>query len=227
MSASTADIFIGYDDKLVFEGLAAMISVKPSYNVLGGAKNGEDVFKRLKFELPKVIVIEVGIPTTANIEYLIDLNTQYPHPKIMLISSVCNNGNISKIMDTGIQSFILKSCNREDFFNALSHMDDNKKYYCSTITQLLLKEYHDMKDKSNGVLTLRELDVLKGLVNGSTNKEIANDLLINESTVKTHRKNLMNKIGAGNLFSVVRYACRHKLIDFGMDSFCLGCPYRV
>jgi NarL family two-component system response regulator LiaR len=226
MTASPTDIFIGYDDKLVYEGLASMLSAKPTYNVIGGAKNSEDVFKRLKFENPKVIIIELGVPTTANIEYLNNLNTQHPHPKIMLISSVCNNGNISKIMDSGIQSFILKSCNREDFFNALSHIDENKKYYCSTITQMLLKEYHDMKNKSNGVLTQRELDVLKGLVNGNTNKEISFKLQINESTVKTHRKNLMNKVGAGNLFSLVRYACRNKLMDFGMDSFCLGCPYR-
>jgi DNA-binding NarL/FixJ family response regulator len=226
MTQSPIDIFIGYDDKLVYEGMASMLSSKPSYNVLGGARNGEDVFKRLKFEIPKVIIIEVGVPTTANIEYLADLNVKYPHPKIMLISSICNNGYISKIMDTGIQSFILKSCNKEDFFNALSHLDDNKKYYCSTVTQMLLQEYHDMKDKDNGVLTQRELDVLRGLVNGNTNKEISIDLKINESTVKTHRKNLMNKVGAGNLFSLVRYACRNKLINPGMDSFCLGCPYR-
>ena len=226
MNTSPTDIFIGYEDKLVYEGLSAMLSVKPAYNVIGGARNGEDVYKRLKFEVPKVIIIEVGVPTTTNIDYLADLNIQYPHPKIMLITSVCNNGNISKIMDTGIQSFILKSCNKEDFFNALSHLDDNKKYYCSTVTQMLLQEYHDVKNKSNGLLTQREMDVLKGLVKGITNKEIAIELQINESTVKTHRKNLMNKIGAGNLFSLVRYACRNKLINFGMDSFCLGCPYR-
>jgi DNA-binding NarL/FixJ family response regulator len=226
MNTSPIDIFIGYDDKLVYEGIAAILSAKPSYNVLGGAPNGEDVFKRLKFELPKVIIIEMGIPTTANIEYLTDLNKGYPHPKKMLISSLCNNGNISKIMDTGIHSFILRNCNREDFFNALSHLDDNKKYYCSTITQMLLKEYHDMRNEDNRLLTQRELDVLKGLVNGNSNKEISIDLQINESTVKTHRKNLMNKVGAGNVFSLVRYACRNKLIDFGMDSFCLGCPYR-
>jgi DNA-binding NarL/FixJ family response regulator len=129
-------------------------------------------------------------------------------------------------MDTGIHSFILRNCNKEDFFNALSHLDDNKKYYCSTITQMLLQEYHDMKNEGSRLLTQRELDVLKGLVNGNTNKDISSDLKINESTVKTHRKNLMNKVGAGNLFSLVRYACRNKLIDFGMDSFCLGCPYR-
>ena len=226
MTASPADVFIGYDDKLVYEGLASLLSVKSAYNVIGGAKNTENVFKRLKFENPKIIIIEVGVPTSANIEYLEDLNVKYPLPKKMLISSVCNNGNISKIMDTGIQSFILKSCNREDFFNALAHMDENKKYYCSTITQMLLQEYHDMKNKSNGILTQREMDVLKGLVNGNTNKEISVELQINESTVKTHRKNLMNKVGAGNLFSLVRYACRNKLINFGMDSFCLGCPYR-
>jgi len=227
MIASPTDIFIGYDDKLVYEGLASMLSAKPSYNVLGGTKNGDDVFKRLKLKIPKYILIEIGIPSKKSIKYLSELHSEYPMQQIMLISSVCNNGHISKIMETGITSFLLKSCNKEDLFNAFAHLDEGKRFFCSTITQLLLKEYQEFKNEDNKLLTHRELEVLKGLVNGNSNKEISNTLDINESTVKTHRKNLMHKVGAGNLLSLVRYACRNRLIDFGMDSFCLGCPYRV
>lgn len=220
------DIFIGYDDRLVYEGFAALISSRETYNVIGGAKNGEEVFKRLKFKLPKIILVELGIPNSKAIDYLRELHKEYPIPKKILISSICNNGKISKIMETGLDSFILKSCNKEDLFNALAHVEDNKQFYCSVVTSLLLKEYKGYKDQNNGLLTNREMSVLRRLVNGNSNKQIAYELEINESTVKTHRKNLMDKIGASNLLTLVRYACRNNLIDYGMDSFCLSCPYR-
>ena len=226
MMTNPTDIFIGYEDRLIYEGFAALISTRSDLNVLGGAKNGDEVLNRLKFISPKILIVEISIPNSKNISYLHDLHSDFPLVNILLISNLCNHGNISKVMETGIISFILKDCTREDFYNAISHILEGKKYYCSTITQLLLKEYREMQNDDNRVLTRREKEVLRRLVNGNTNKEISSELLINESTVKTHRKNLMEKIGADNLLSLVRYACRNSLVDFGEDTFCLSCPYK-
>ena len=227
MITNPTDIFIGYEDRLIYEGFAALLSTKSDLNVLGGAKNGDDVLNRLKYISPKILIIEISIPTSKNIRYLHDLHSDYPLLNIMLVSNLCNHGNISRVMETGILSFILKDCNKEDFFNAISHIEDGKKYFCSTITQLLLKEYREMQNEENRVLTRREKEVLRRLISGNTNREISTELMINESTVKTHRKNLMDKIGADNLLSLVRYACRNNLVDFGEDSFCLSCPYKA
>lgn len=226
MSFQGIDIFIGYDDKLVYEGFSALISTRDSYNVIGGAANGTEVLKRLKFKIPEIIIIEVSVPNSKAIDYLNEIHTEYPLSKIMLITALCNNGKVSKILESGITSFILRSCNKEDLFNALAHLVEGKNYYCSSVTNQLMKEYHKSQILQNGPLTNREMTILRRLVDGNSNKEIAYNLHINESTVKTHRKNIMDKIGAKSLLTLVRYACRNNLIDYGMDSFCLSCPYK-
>ena len=226
MNSQSTKIFIGYDNRLFYDGLAALISTKESYNVIGGAENGLEVIKRLKINRPEIILIELEFPNKRSIEYLSDLKIQFPNQNLMLISAICNNGNISAVMDTGLNSFILKKCNKEDLFNALDHVAEEKQYFCSVVTQYLLKEYRHLQESDRQLLTQREIQILQKLVNGNSNKKISDELAISESTVKTHRKNLMTKVGAYNLLSLVRFACRSNLIDFGRDSFCLACPYK-
>jgi len=220
------DIFIGYDNRLFYDALANLISSKDSYNVLGGIENGENVLEKLKLNRADIILIELEFPNTKSIKYLEKLHAEFPDRKILLVAPICNNGNTSTVIDTGINAFILKKCNREDLFNAIDHVAENKKYFCSNITQHLLKEYHSLKDTDKQLLSQREIEILKKLVNGNSNKKISIELGISESTVKTHRKNLMGKIGAYNQISLVRYACRNNLIEFGADTFCLSCPYK-
>jgi DNA-binding NarL/FixJ family response regulator len=226
MLQTPIDIFIGYDNRLFYDGLASLISSKPTYNVIGGAENGEDTVRRLKIKPGEIVVIELEFPTNRSIEYLANLHYEFPDQRMVLISAICNNGNISAVMDTGIDAFILKKCNREDLYNTLEHAAEGKKYYCATVTQFLLKEYRTLSHDNKQLLTQREIQILQKLVNGNSNKSISEDLEISESTVKTHRKNLMHKVGAYNLLSLVRYACRSNLIDFGNDSFCASCPYK-
>ena len=124
MPSAPLDILIGYDDKLIYEGLASLLSSKSSYNVMCGVRNGEDLFKRIKINEPKIIIIELGVPNKIAVEYLKNLHSEYPFIQLMLISSICNNGNISSVMESGISSFLLKNCNKEDLFNAIDHLED-------------------------------------------------------------------------------------------------------
>ena len=207
MSPRVKNVFIGYDNRLCYEGIASLISTH-SYNVTGAAENGEEVIKRLQIHTPDIVLIELEYPNKRPIEYLSNIKSGFPEVKIVLISAICNNGNISAVMDTGLSSFILKKCTKEDLFSALDSVSDGKQYFCSVITQCLLNEYHHLKEIDKGLLTNRERQILRRLVNGNSNRMISDELSISESTVKTHRKNLMNKVGAGNLLTLVRYACR-------------------
>ena len=220
------DVFIGYDNRLFYDALASLISSKDQYKVLGGLENGDKVLEQLKLNHADVILIELEFPNKKSIEYLKTLTTEFPDRKILLIAPICHNGNTSIVIETGICGFILKKCNREDLFTAIDHVAEDMKYFCSNITQHILKEYHNLKESDKQLLSHREIQILQKLVNGNSNKKIAYELTISESTVKTHRKNLMSKVGAYNLLTLVRYACRNNLIEHGRDSFCLSCPYK-
>ena len=225
MSLPQAHIVIGYNNRLISESLSALISNKPFYQVTGLIRNGPDFFKQLLNKKADFILIEEDIPNLTTLEYLEKIGEEFPLMKIMLIANTVNNGYVGKLMNAGLSAFILKSCGKEDLYSALTKIAEGKKFFCSTITQLLLKEYTGRDDDAHMTLTNRELHVLKHLVNGYANKEIASELKISESTVKTHRKNLMAKFGAQNLINLVRYACRENLVDFEKSSICISCPY--
>ena len=94
MLQTPTDIFIGYDNRLFYDGLASLISLKSEYNVVGGAENGDDTIRRLKINPCEIIVIELEFPTNRSIEYLSSIHVEFPDQKIVLISAICNNGNI-------------------------------------------------------------------------------------------------------------------------------------
>lgn len=213
MSLPRTQIIIGYNNKLISESLSSLILHKPFYQVNALIPNGPELIKQLKYKTADYILIEEDMPNFTTIEYLEQIRDAYPLKKIILIANTCNNGYTSKLMSCGLSAFLLKSCAKEDFYIALSKIAEGKKFFCSTITQLLLKEYSEKEDEQSMSLTPRELHVLKYLVNGRTNKEIAVELKISESTIKTHRKNLMTKFGVNNLIGLVKYAYQENLID--------------
>ncbi len=216
MSLPQIQIVIGYTNRLMCEALSSMIEHKPFYQVNAVIPNGPELIKHLKSINVDYVLIEEEVPNFNTIDYLEKIKDEFPLMKIILVANKCYNGYVSKLMNCGLNAFLLKTCGKEDFYLALSKMSEGKKYYCSCITQLLLREYSEKENEPRMALTNRELHVLKYLVDGYANKEIAAELKISESTIKTHRKNLMEKFGAKNLISLVRYACMENLLNFEM-----------
>ncbi len=214
MSLPRTHIVIGYNNKLISESICSLIMHKPFYQVNGILPNGPELIKQLKYKTADYVLIEEDNPNFTTIEYLEKIREEYPLKKIILIANTSNNGYTSKLMSCGLSAFLLKTCCKEDFYIALSKIGEGKKFFCSTITQLLLKEYKDKEEEPPKSLTNREIQVLKCLVYGHTNKEIAYELKVSESTIKTHRKNLMEKFGAKNLIGLMRYAQHENLLDF-------------
>ena len=95
---------------------------------MGGVENGEKILELIKLNTAEIIIIELEFPNKKSIEYLKTLIAEFPDRKVLLIAPICHNGNTSTVIDTGVSGFILKKCNREDLFNALEHVAEDKKY---------------------------------------------------------------------------------------------------
>lgn len=225
MSLPRTQIIIGYNNKLISESLCSLILHKPFYQVNALIPNGPELIKQLKYKTADYILIEEDTPNFTTIEYLQEIREEYPLKKIILIATTCGNGYTSRLMDSGLSAFLLKSCTKEDFYIALAKIGEGKKFFCSIITQLLLKEYKEKEKEPPMSLTNREMQVLKCLVYGHTNKEIARELEISESTVKTHRKNLMGKFGTNNLIGLMRYASQENLLNFDSEEMKKCCTF--
>jgi DNA-binding NarL/FixJ family response regulator len=225
MQQKKYNIVIGYTHKLFSDGLESMMEKSEDFTV----RECVPAVNILKFLESKnsvdILIIELNYPNKDNLSFLCRIKEERPYLRIMLLSHLAGANISSLLIDSGIDAYLLKSCTKHDMFSALNKIINEKNFFCSDIIKVVLAKNNHTKKGSEIVLTQRESEVLAMLVDCRTNNQIANELCISENTVKTHRKNLLSKFGVNNIFGMIRYACRSRLLDYGPDGFCMGCPH--
>ncbi len=228
MTNNKHQIVIAYTQTLCSEGLGSLLENSRDFVIQGlvpiiylenylKSRNSVDI-----------IIIELILPNCRNIDLIINLKRQFPQIRVMIISLQPSPNLSSKLIKSGIDAYILKECcSKTDLFAALTNMVNDKNYFCSEITKSILSASVYSSKKPEVALTQRETEVLSLLVAGNTNTQIAKELRLSENTVKTHRKNILGKFGVNNLFGMVRYACRARLMNYDSDGFCHGCPSHI
>ena len=218
-------VVIGYTQKLFCDGLESLIDGTEDFSVrecVSVEKLNEYLVTKNSFD---ILILELNYPNNENLSFIADLKKKHPMIHIMLLSQMPGINLSSKLIDSGIESYLLKTCNKHDIFTALRKVVDGNNFYCSEIIKPILSKSDNHNHLSEVTLTDREAEILSLLVNCKTNIQIANELGISENTVKTHRKNIQEKFGVNNMIGMIRYACRARLIDYGPDGFCVGCPH--
>ena len=225
MIISKHQVVIGYTQKLCSDGLESMIEASDNFAVRGivAVKDLEEYLKsKNSYE---VLIIELRYPSKGDLSFLVQLKKQHPLVRIMLISLMTGAGLSSKLIESGIDAYILKSCSKTDLFAALNNIVNGKNFFCSDIIKSILTANGNSNKIREVDLTQRETEVLSLLVAGNANIQIAKELRLSENTVKTHRKNILAKFGVNNLIGMIRFACRARLLDYSSDGFCEGCPH--
>ena len=225
MINSKHQIVIAYTQKLCCEGLESLIDSSEDFAITGIIPVSElEEFLKSKNSF-EILIVELKYPSKRDLDFMIHLKKKFSPVRIMLISLQAGSDLSSKLIESGIDSYILKSCSKTDLFAALNNMVNDKSFFCSEIIKTILSTNGNSNKMLEVDLTLRETEILSLLVAGNTNIQIAKELMLSENTVKTHRKNILTKFGVNNLIGMIRYACRARLLDYGNDGFCAGCPH--
>ncbi len=168
-----------------------------------------------------IILIEISFPTHNLLSIIKRLKKiQY---KVIVVGLMVKNGFMEKIIDTNIDAYLLKTCGKLSLQSCIDQVMNGYKFFCSPITESLNSQLHNKANPSQSKLTNREKDILKGVVNCNNTEQIAKELHITHATVRTHRKNIMVKLGARNYIGLLRRACSMGLLCDTDDHFCDGC----
>lgn len=216
-------IFIGYNEKFIFDSIHLIYSEMSDVQVIGGVENDKllESFDKLNFN---ILLIELGQIRPKELDFISNVKQCLPEVSLFLLTSKIPPYTVSSLINHQPDGLMLKSCSKNDLINATKKIIEGEKYYCHKITQMLYSDMLDERDHKNHCLTKREEEILLKLVLGETNFKIASDLNISETTVKTHKRNIMHKLGASNNFALLRYACKRNLIPRVSDKFCKECP---
>ncbi len=216
-------ILIGYNERFIYDSLALLFSGIDSAQLIGGEHN-EDLLKKISAYTFDILFLEFGQIKRKDVSYILELNRKIKGKSLFIFSSNVQLHFVTQIFDVQPLGFVLKTCSKSDLLMALDHAVTGNNYYCPNVTQLLYKAMIKERKKQADLLTPKEQDILVHVVNGETNYHISEALGICETTVKTHRKNIMRKLKVSNTYELIRYACRENLIDYKNDNICSNCP---
>jgi len=205
------------DHEMVRAGLRLLLADNEKYYVKDECENGKSALEYLKTNDIDIILMDINMPEVDGIECTRKVSELYSNVKILAITMHIEGSHIKNMMKAGASGYILKNSSKEVLIEALdSVMQEGKHYYSPEVTDIIMSDLtnRDNSNLANRVLiTDREIEILKLIIQEKSNYEIANDLFISIRTVDAHRRNLLQKTGALNSVGLTKYAYKHNLVE--------------
>jgi DNA-binding NarL/FixJ family response regulator len=197
------------------KGLAVVLQENTDFALLAEALSTSDLVNQSRFYKPDLIIIDY---TSANfsLEGLEMIIKKYPEAKLLAITDVQSNAVISKALKTGVTSHLLKDCDQDEIVEAIYKTARGQQFMCGKIVTSALEEKpaNAVEYTCEGLnISEREMEIIRLIAEGLSNKEVADKLFLSTHTVTTHRKNIMNKLGVNNTAGLVLFAVRENLIS--------------
>lgn len=204
-------VFIVDDHKLIIEGLRASLEAESDIEVIGYATDGNTCCSYFKENGADVVLMDISLPDASGLDLCSEVLKLRPSVKVIALTTHTQRNYISKMMSLGARGYILKNTEIDEIREAV------RQVYKGHI--FLSKEAGDnlyqvdiSENKTLPLLTRRETDVLKLVAEGLTAPEIAEKLCLSQLTVESHRRNIMTKLKAKNVASLIKIAMEHNLI---------------
>lgn len=209
-------ILIADDHHVVRRGLAFFLRTQPGIEIIGEAGNGKEALEQARKLKPDLILMDLVMPEMDGIEATKFIKSEMPEIKIMMLTSFSDQDHVIPALEAGASGYQLKDIQPDDLIGSIKKIMSGENQLHPKATSHLLA---NLSNKASGVrksldqLTKREMDVLKEIAQGKSNKEIAASLFITEKTVKTHVSNLLAKLELADRTQAALYAVKNQLVE--------------
>lgn len=210
-------IVLAEDHTILREGLRALLSLNPDYEVVGEAENGLEAVRSVQTHTPDLLLIDLSMPKISGIDAVREIRKFSQETKILVLTVHKTEEYVLEAFGAGANGYVLKDADHNELFTAISSVLRGKSYLSPDISGRVLESY--LEDKKSlrpqttwDTLTQREREILKLIAEGHKNKEIADLLCISVKTVGKHRTNLMGKLDLHSAAALTAYAADRGLI---------------
>ncbi|HET9732560.1 MAG TPA: response regulator transcription factor [Acidimicrobiales bacterium] len=217
-------VLIADDQALFRRGLYVVLGTEEGIEVVGEAENGEEAVAKAEETAPDVVLMDVRMPRLNGIEAARRIRDIAPTAKILMLTVSDEEEDLYEAIKAGANGYLLKEISVEEVAEAIRAVVQGQSLISPSMASKLLNEFNSLSRRAEErqqfpapSLTGRELEVLKLVARGMSNREIADDLFISENTVKNHVRNILEKLHLHSRMQAVMYAVRERLIDTGDD----------
>jgi two-component system, NarL family, response regulator NreC len=212
-------VFITDDHEIYLEGLALLLSKQQGIEVTGTASSGKELLGCIQKGLTAdILLLDVYLPDMPEEEIIQQIRITHPDLRIVYLTLLRGTRYVHKLSKYNIHGYILKNASIDELLTALRSVHDGGRYFSKDIhigdRDEDFRNTITIEDRQiDEILSRRELEVLRLICKEYSNAEIAEKLFLSVSTVETHRKNLIAKLGVNNTVGLVKFALRNNLTD--------------
>ncbi|WP_423409555.1 response regulator [Heyndrickxia sp. MSNUG] len=204
------------DHHVVRRGLVFFLKTQEMIEVVGEAANGKEAVELARKLNPDLILMDLVMPEMDGIQATKMIKSELPEIKIMMLTSFSDQEHVIPAVEAGASGYQLKDIQPDELVSSIKRIMNGEDQLHPKATSLVMKHLSSnnrQERKPLDNLTKRELEVLKEIASGKSNKEIASSLFITEKTVKTHVSNVLAKLGLADRTQAALYAVRNQLVD--------------
>jgi len=211
-------ILVVDDHMLVRDGITALLSAVPSFQVAALASNGKECLTLIESVKPDLVLMDVMMPELNGIEATEIITANYVNIKVILLSMEISEEFILKGVKAGAKGYLPKDIRKNELIEAILKVHEGGTYFSSKVSGLLYARLASnrpqLQDKPTDTpLSSRETEVLEQIATGISNQKIADKLFISVKTVDTHRCNILRKLQVKSTAELVKYAIRKKIVS--------------
>jgi DNA-binding NarL/FixJ family response regulator len=206
------------DHTILREGLRALLSADPDFEIIGEAADGREAVRLVEKQVPDLILMDLSMPRMTGMDAIREIKKRYPATKIIALTVHKTEEYLGTTLQAGADGYVLKDATHNELMMAIQSVLNGKTYLSPGVSEKVVEGYLEgkesrMPNSTLGLLSQREREVLKLIAEGFKNKEIAADLYISLKTVEKHRANLMKKLDLHNAAALTAYAIEQGLVE--------------
>ena len=205
------------DHTILREGLRALLSADPKFEIVGEADDGREAVRQVEKLIPDLVVMDLSMPRMTGMDAIREIKRRHPVTKIIALTVHKAEEYLRNTLQAGADGYVLKDATHEELMLAIQNVLKGKTYLSPSVSNTVIEGYLEGKENQIpnpklGLLSPREREILKLIAEGYKNKEIAADLFISLKTVEKHRANLMKKLDLHNAAALTTFAIEQGLV---------------
>lgn len=210
-NATKLTVFIVDDHQMLIDGIRALLSNEPDFEIIGEALRSVDALEKLRKKAVDIIITDINMPDMNGIEFARAIRLTHPNQKILALSMFNEKSTITDMLDAGVSGYILKNTGKQELMMALKTIASGETFMSTEVSDEL-KKTDELVDRRY-ILTAREREIITYIARGMSHTQIGEKLFISPRTVDTHRTNLMRKLEVNSIAELIKLAIQLKLIE--------------
>jgi NarL family two-component system response regulator LiaR len=214
ISGDKITVVIVDDHTIVRQGLRTYLELQPDILVVGEAANGNEAMAIVRDNLPDIVLMDLVMPVMDGVDATRAITGISPSTRVIVLTSFSEDEKVFASIKAGAQGYLMKDVLPSDLVAAIRTVNRGEAQLDPEIARKVMQEFANPQPATpKHDLTDRELEVLRLIAQGKSNKDISEDLVLSEKTVKTHVSNILQKLHLSDRTQAAVFALRQKIVD--------------